>query len=612
MNRKIFTSSLLAMAALSTAAFGHAGPRIYVDIENGQVVTHDGPYPPPEDSNGNVITDPAAYTDYSVSRVFPGTPPDETTTNGEPDSGILPSHWDDDPLNFSTEFPGIQAYPPGLLPTGTSFSYNIMGEVQWYDATNQKFEPISQAFPTQTPLIAVNNDLGQIAFSSTGVVPGNLAFTYSGDPTDHEHLTFTICTPEDLADGFSPEDAPAGIYALPLQFTSPGATPSATFYILFGDRGPNLTISQADMETEMQQAIGVANATLVSGSGGTGTTLSANMTVSASADSDLGDPSGAIHFDGGTLEITGTTYTSTTRPITWDSNGGGFNIADPANTFTVNSPLNGGGLTKSGPGTLVLTGGYVTSSPTLISGGTLQLTTTASSTAGISGTGNLTLASGASLVSDGITINALTIGGTVQIRTNGTATGTSKVSSLTLTGSLDLTNNALIVEATPLTKSTVISTLQSEVTAGVGGVSGIFSSTLPANEAIAIVDNSLLATPKSTFNGQSVDATSIIVTPALIGDTNIDGHVDLSDLNVVLNNLGSTLSSWAQGNFDGAATINLTDLNDVLNHLGTTLPTGGAVATAVPEPASLGIIALAAGLLTVKRRRRCSESPPTN
>ncbi len=56
----------------------------------------------------------------------------------------------------------------------------------------------------------------------------------------------------------------------------------------------------------------------------------------------------------------------------------------------------------------------------------------------------------------------------------------------------------------------------------------------------------------------------------LIGDANLDGKVDLNDLNIILNNLGQATGDWTKGNFDGAATIDLTDLNDVLNNLGTT------------------------------------------
>jgi hypothetical protein len=255
----IFWSCVIAASGISSSALGHAGPRIYLDIENGKVVTINGPYPPPEDSNGFVSTNPADYTDFAISRIFPGLPPDETEQSGQPTAGVLPLSWDDDPENFTTEFPGLQVYGPGSVPAGTQFSFNIMGEVQWFNTTTASFEPISEAFPINTPLIAVNNDLGQLAFSSTGFVPGYIAFDYSGDLTDHEHLTFTICTPDDLADGFSPEDAPAGVYALPLQLTSNAATtPSDTFYILFGDRGPNLTISQTAMDQEVYQATTLA------------------------------------------------------------------------------------------------------------------------------------------------------------------------------------------------------------------------------------------------------------------------------------------------------------------------------------------------------------------
>ena len=260
----VICAGALCVAAICPAAFGHAGPRIYFDIQNNQVVTYNGPYPEPETSSGSVSTNPGDYSNYRPSLVFPGVPPYETTQNGQPTAGVLPLSWDDDPSNFQTEFPGLQVYGPGSVTSGTQFSFNIAGEVRWFDSANHRFIPISQAFPTNTPLIAVNNDLGQIAYSSTGFVSGYVAFTYDGDPTDHEHLTYTIATPEDLADGFNPEDAPAGIYALPLQFTSTQSLlPSATTWLLFGDRGADLSISQDDMDTEMLDAIGVANATLV-------------------------------------------------------------------------------------------------------------------------------------------------------------------------------------------------------------------------------------------------------------------------------------------------------------------------------------------------------------
>jgi endonuclease/exonuclease/phosphatase family metal-dependent hydrolase len=88
----------------------------------------------------------------------------------------------------------------------------------------------------------------------------------------------------------------------------------------------------------------------------------------------------------------------------------------------------------------------------------------------------------------------------------------------------------------------------------------------------------------------------------LLGDANGDGMVDVNDLNIVLNNLGTTSSLRANGNFDGAATIDLTDLNDVLNNLGMGATGGGAALQATPEPSSLSVVA-GIGILLLKRRR---------
>ncbi len=93
-----------------------------------------------------------------------------------------------------------------------------------------------------------------------------------------------------------------------------------------------------------------------------------------------------------------------------------------------------------------------------------------------------------------------------------------------------------------------------------------------------------------------------------LGDANDDGHVDLTDLNTVLNNLGTTTSSWTSGNFDGEPTIDLNDLNDVLNNLGTSYAGNSQViaaesllsATPIPEPTSLALLAPLA-MLIMKR-----------
>ena len=80
--------------------------------------------------------------------------------------------------------------------------------------------------------------------------------------------------------------------------------------------------------------------------------------LSVSADGNLGN-GGALNFDGGTLQVTGTGFSSTPRTINWGAGGGGFDIANAANTFTVAQVLSGGPLKVNelgGLGTLKLTG----------------------------------------------------------------------------------------------------------------------------------------------------------------------------------------------------------------------------------------------------------------
>jgi len=104
-----------------------------------------------------------------------------------------------------------------------------------------------------------------------------------------------------------------------------------------------------------------------------GTVINAGA-VSASKDSNLGSASGSLTFNGGILQVTGTTFSAANRTIIWGANGGGFAIADLDNTFTVAQNLtNGGKLTKLGAGTLVLSGTNTYTGGTYINGGTLSV-----------------------------------------------------------------------------------------------------------------------------------------------------------------------------------------------------------------------------------------------
>ncbi len=241
---------------------------------------------------------------------------------------------------------------------------------------------------------------------------------------------------------------------------------------------------------------------------------------------------------------------------------------------------------------------------------------------------NVTVTAGTTYNTSTFKTQTITLNGTVLLSSTSAARNTSGVvlSTKNITfgaaGLLDLANHDLIISG-----GQTLASVRALVAAGFGtgtwnGTHGITSSTANAGgNYFGFATAGALGL--STFDGLPVSSSDILVKYTYLGDANLDGKVDLNDLNTVLNNLGTTTSLWSSGNFDGATTIDLNDLNDVLNHLGVTVPTGSSsvsVANAllastsptallsditpssVPEPASLSLLALATPLLLRKRR----------
>ena len=103
--------------------------------------------------------------------------------------------------------------------------------------------------------------------------------------------------------------------------------------------------------------VGSGTTTLTASNSYSGGTILRRGTLSISEDENLGDVAGGLMFNGGMLRVTGKAMTSTTRAINMGAAGGGLDIVDVANTFTLAQPLQGSGrLSKSGKGTLVLAG----------------------------------------------------------------------------------------------------------------------------------------------------------------------------------------------------------------------------------------------------------------
>ncbi len=169
-----------------------------------------------------------------------------------------------------------------------------------------------------------------------------------------------------------------------------------------------------------------------------GTTLTAGE-LSISASTAL--PNNSIVFNGGTLQVTGLGLNSMSPyggNVNWSTFNGGFDIANPANIFLVNSSIGGSGnLSKLGPGTLLLTAtnNYAN---TTIQAGTLEISGTATlGTGPVADNGTLFLysLSGSPTIANSISGSGglnLSGPGTVVLTASNTFTGPTGISGGTL------------------------------------------------------------------------------------------------------------------------------------------------------------------------------------
>ncbi|HEY7089534.1 MAG TPA: hypothetical protein VH518_15665 [Tepidisphaeraceae bacterium] len=217
--------------------------------------------------------------------------------------------------------------------------------------------------------------------------------------------------------------------------------------------------------------------------------------------------------------------------------------------------------------------------------------------------------------------------GTMRVSAKGTPnspTGTTIVNGLTIaTGAaLDLTNNSMIIDYTGAV-GTQVTDIRSHLKNN-----ELITSSGTATTRLGYGDNALLA--KTTFAGQTVDTTSVLVKYTYAGDADLDGDADGVDIGTWATNftgeLGGTGSMvWTQGDWDydgdvdgvdaglwaqaftgelGGAGLGSVVVDDPNIAPGAAAILRGMGITVVPEPACVATAGLAFAGVASRRRRR--------
>jgi hypothetical protein len=258
-------------------------------------------------------------------------------------------------------------------------------------------------------------------------------------------------------------------------------------------------------------------------------------------------------------------------------------------------------LTKTGVGTLALSGAqnWGTSSQLVVDGGAVVLN---------------------SRIGDAADPQLAINGSSVIVSPGGDKTTVfSALSINTVSGKLDLNDNDLVINydgVSPL--PTVRQYLQLGRAGGAWNGNGIATSLGNATtRTLGVAEASSLNI--TSFSGETVDATSVLVKYTYYGDADLDGDVDVADLGRLASNWQS-LGSWIAGDFDYSGSIDVNDLGLLASNwqagVGNPLRPSFSEAAAglglpdvsVPEPAGVGL-ALALVLNYPHRARRRSLPP---
>jgi hypothetical protein len=231
--------------------------------------------------------------------------------------------------------------------------------------------------------------------------------------------------------------------------------------------------------------------------------------------------------------------------------------------------------------------------------------------------------------------NRVSIADNARLQLNGPTTSKIQSSALSIagtaaapTGTLDVGNSAIALDY-PTAGPSGAADVRSRIIAGRGapgligtwdgkGITSSASQAAPDSTSVGYAVNADMPLgPVTTFRGQPVDPTTILIRHTRTGDANLDGVVNDDDVTIVgaVYAPGVPNASWANGDFDYNGFVDDDDVTLLGALYNPSLPpipapdAGGGVA-AVPEPSTwlmLTLGGLGAGLFGWRRRSKAER-----
>jgi hypothetical protein len=230
-------------------------------------------------------------------------------------------------------------------------------------------------------------------------------------------------------------------------------------------------------------------------------------------------------------------------------------------------------LAFSGPMTLASGVSVTTHGPGTVSFGAINGTS-----------GGLIIFGGTGNLNGNVNVGSISVA--ASARMNVTANGSTVVrsGSVDLGGTIDLNNNKMIIDysgASPdsAVRAAIISGRNNGAWNGPGLTSTSAQTALNGHStSLGYAEASTaLGVNGGSFAGQSVDGSAVLVRYTLSGDADLSGTVDLTDFTFLAANFNASVPASSAS--------------------------AGGVGAAVPEPGTLGVAAIAAGLVAHRRRR---------